>query len=201
MNYETNIIKDVIERNDGIASLEQLQKAGISRAIIYTNMVKGILNKTSHGKYTLADQHPDEFRVIQSRSERVVFSHATALYLHGLSDRVPHTLDITIPQGDNVSKIKRDYENTRFHYCKKDLWNVGLTHIVTPQGFSVKAYDEERCICDLIKDRKKVDSQIFIQAIREYFLNRLDSRKMIKYSKQMNVEEKVRMYMEVLQPL
>ena len=48
----------------------------------------------------------------------------------------------------------------------------------TPSGYPVKVYDEERCICDLIKDKKSVDLQFFSQAL--------------------NVEAKVRMYMEVL---
>lgn len=199
MDYTIEGLRTVIEQYDGIASLEQLQKAGFSRMMIYAGLKDGVLNKEAHGNYSIADQQPDEYRIIQCRSDKVVFSHATALFLHGLSDRVPHTLDITVPQGDNVSKIKRDYSNTRFHYCKKDLWQLGLTKIVTPQGFIVNAYDLERCICDLIRDKKNVDTQIYIQAIREYFMHHCKNRKIIKYSREMNIEDKVRTYMEVLQ--
>ncbi|MGN8631011.1 type IV toxin-antitoxin system AbiEi family antitoxin domain-containing protein [Blautia sp. HCP3S3_G3] len=199
MDYTIEGLRTVIEQYDGIASLEQLQKAGFSRMMIYAGLKDGVLNKEAHGNYSIADQQPDEYRIIQCRSDKVVFSHATALFLHGLSDRVPHTLDITVPQGDNVSKIKRDYSNTRFHYCKKDLWQLGLTKIVTPQGFTVNAYDLERCICDLIRDKKNVDTQIYIQAIREYFMHHCKNRKIIKYSREMNIEDKVRTYMEVLQ--
>ena len=199
MDYTIEGLRTVIEQYDGIASLEQLQKAGFSRMMIYAGLKDGVLNKEAHGNYSIADQQPDEYRIIQCRSDKVVFSHATALFLHGLSDRVPHTLDITVPQGDNVSKIKRDYSNTRFHYCKKDLWQLGLTKIVTPQGFTVNAYDLEGCICDLIRDKKNVDTQIYIQAIREYFMHHCKNRKIIKYSREMNIEDKVRTYMEVLQ--
>lgn len=199
MDYTIEGLRTVIEQYDGIASLEQLQKAGFSRMMIYAGLKDGVLNKEAHGNYSIADQQPDEYRIIQCRSDKVVFSHATALFLHGLSDRVPHILDITVPQGDNVSKIKRDYSNTRFHYCKKDLWQLGLTKIVTPQGFTVNAYDLERCICDLIRDKKNVDTQIYIQAIREYFMHHCKNRKIIKYSREMNIEDKVRTYMEVLQ--
>lgn len=199
MDYSIDELRTVIETNNGIASLEQLQKAGFTRMMIYAGLANGILNKEAHGNYSMADQQPDEYRIIQCRSDKVVFSHATALYLHGIADRVPHTLDITVPQGDNVSKIKRDYDNTRFHYCKKDIWQLGLTQIVTPQGFTVNAYDLERCICDLIRDKKNVDNQIFVQAIREYFMRHCQNRKIIEYSREMNVEAKVRTYMEVLQ--
>lgn len=198
MDYPVKELKAVIESCNGIASAEQLERSGFSRLVIYNCLLKGILRKESHGNYSFAENPPDEYCIIQCRSDKVVFSHATALFLHGMSDRIPHTLDITVPQGDNVSKLKRDYENTQFHYCKKDLWDLGLTTIVTPQGFTVNSYDPERCICDLIRDKKNVDAQIFTQAIREYFMHHCDSRKIIKYSRQMKVEEMVRMYMEVL---
>ena len=139
-------------------------------------------------------------KVIQSRSGKLIFSHATSLYLHGMSDRVPHTLDITVPQGDNISRIKKTYPNIRFHYSKKEQWDLGIQDIITPQGYKVKAYDLERCICDLIRDKDSVDTQVYTQAIREYFSGKkCNTRKIIKYSKVFNVEEKVRNYMEVLQ--
>ena len=201
MDYQVSEIRAVIEENDGIASLEQLQNAGISRMKVYAGLINGIINKESHGNYSMADNQPDEFRIIQSRSSRVVFSHATSLYLQGLMDAVPVLLDITVPQGDNVSKIKRDHDNTRFHYCKKDLWELGLTQIVTPRGFSVNAYDPERCICDMIRDKKNIDTQIYAQALRRYFSRHCDSQKILEYSSQLKVEGKVRTYMEVLQPV
>lgn len=193
-------LKIFIEEEGGVVSGKVLQEAGIQRAEIYNLLMDGFLSKESHGKYVLSENAPDEYKVIQSRSEKLIYSHATALFLHGMSDRVPHLLDITVPQGDNISRIKKMYPNIRFHYSKKDLWNVGIQEIHTPQGYTVKAYDLERCICDLIRERANIDNQVYTQAIREYFSGKkCNPRKVIKYSKFFNVEEKVRNYMEVLQ--
>lgn len=199
MDCQVSEFRAVIEANDGIASLEQLQQAGISRMMVYAGLVNGIISKESHGNYSMADNQPDEYRIIQSRSGRVVFSHVTALYLQGLTDTAPVLLDITVPQGDNVSKIKRDHDNTRFHYCKKDLWELGLTHIATPRGFHVNTYDVERSICDMIRDKKNIEAQTYAKVIRQYFSEHCDSQKILDYSEQLKVESKVRMYMEVLQ--
>jgi len=198
MDYSVDVIKAVIESFGGIASASQLSENGISRLILYHGLLSGVISKESHGNYVVTDNQPDEYTMIQNRSEKMIFSHATALYLHGLSDRVPHELDITVPQGDNVSRIKRDYENTKFHYCKKDIWNLGIIDAVTPQGYTVKIYDVERCICDLIRDKKSVDNQIYTQAIKEYFSGKYNPRKIVKYARQFNIESKVRTYMEVL---
>ncbi len=193
-------IKFIIENEGGLVSGKVLKEAGIQRIAIYSLLDEGFLTKESHGKYGLSDNTPDEYKVIQSRSGKLIFSHATSLYLHGMSDRVPHTLDITVPQGDNISRIKKTYPNIRFHYSKKEQWDLGIQDIITPQGYKVKAYDLERCICDLIRDKDSVDTQVYTQAIREYFSGKkCNTRKIIKYSKVFNVEEKVRNYMEVLQ--
>lgn len=193
-------LKVLIEANDGIVSGKQLNEAGIDRTKIYSLIREGVLAKESHGNYYLADNQPDEYIVIQKRSDKLIFSHATALYLHGMSDKVPHCIDITVPQGDNISRIKKSYQNTRFHYCKKDLWDLGIQTMKTPMGYTVKSYDIERCICDIIRDKDDIDVQVFTQAIREYFTGKTcNTRKIIKYSKVFNIEKKVRSYMEILQ--
>lgn len=198
IEYMIDDVKALIERNGGIVSPGELNKAGIDRMSLYALLANDILMKESHGNYVLAGDEPDEYRIIQNRSDKLVYSHGTALFLQGMSDRVPHILDITVPQGDNVSRIKKTYSGTRFHYCKKDLWDIGIINVDTPQGYSVRAYDPERCICDIIRDKNKVDVQIFVQAIREYFVTNCNPRKVIKYAKAFNIESKVRSYMEVL---
>lgn len=198
MDNSIESLRMIIESNDGIASAKQLADRGVSRLVLYQGLIGGLIVKESHGNYVLADNQPDEYRMIQNRSPKMIYSYGTALFLHGLSDRVPHELDITVPQGDNVSRIKKDYENTRFHYCRKDLWDLGITEALTPQGYEVKIYDLERCICDLIRDKKSVDNQIYTQAMKEYFSGKCKPRKIVKYARQFNIESKVRMYMEVL---
>lgn len=198
MDNSIESLKMIIESNDGIASAKQLTDKGGSRLALYQGLLSGMIVKESHGNYVIADNQPDEYRLIQNRSPKMIYSHGTALFLHGLSDRVPHELDITVPQGDNVSRIKKDYENTRFHYCKKELWDLGIVNAVTPQGYEVKIYDLERCICDLIRDKKSVDAQIYTQAMKEYFSTKCNPRKIVKYARQFNIESKVRTYMEVL---
>ena len=114
-------------------------------------------------------------------------------------DTVTVLLDITVPQGDNVSKIKRDHDNTRFHYCKKDLWELGLTQIVTPRGFSVNAYDPERCICDILREKKRMDIQVFQTALNTYFKDQnKDIHKLMKYASEFGIEKLMRQYTEVL---
>lgn len=193
-----NKIKKIADENNGFIKTSTVESAGISRPMLRKYVADGKLEQIRKGLYILADDLADEFALIQIQSTKAVFSYGTALYLLGLSDRTPHIFDISVPQGTNISRLKRDNQNIRCHYVQPDVYDVGITEITSPQGAIVRIYDKERCICDLIKDKDKVDIQIYTQAIKDYFKAKADRRKLLKYSKALGVEEKVRTYMEVL---
>lgn len=193
-----NKIKKIADENNGFIKTSTVESAGISRPMLRKYVADGKLEQIRKGLYVLADDLADEFALIQIQSTKAVFSYGTALYLLGMSDRTPHIFDISVPQGTNISRLKRDNQNIRCHYVQPDVYDVGITEITSPQGTVVRLYDKERCICDLIKDKDKVDIQIYTQAIKDYFNTKADRRKLLKYSKALGVEEKVRTYMEVL---
>lgn len=99
--------------------------------------MKGLITKESHGSYGWTEQETDPFLILQRRSERLVFSHLSSLYLHNICAEKPNTLDITVAQGTNISRVKRDFKDTRIHYCKKDIWDMGRINITTPDGHEV----------------------------------------------------------------
>jgi len=198
MDDKYQIIKCIAENSDGIVTTKQIEEAGLSRSIIKNYVDQDLLIRESQGVYTVSSTLVDEYKLLQMRSEKMVFSYGTALYLHGMSDRVPHMLDVTIPQGYNVSRIKKDHPDVRFHYVRLEWWEVGLAKILTPMGSEVILYDKERCICDLINHKKNIDMQLYTHAIKEYFKSSADVRKVLKYGKIFGIEDKIRTYIEVL---
>lgn len=198
MDTSFQTLKNIADTSDGIITTKQVEAAGLSRTVLKPFVDKGLLLKESQGIYSLSNTIADEYKLVQIRSEKAIFSYGTALYLLGMSDRVPHSIDITVPQGYNVSRIKKDYPSIHFHYIKKELWELGITSVQSPLGATVRVYDKERCICDLIRDKKDMDMQLYTQAVKEYFKSGSNTRKILKYGKQFGVEEKLRTYMEVL---
>ncbi|MBS5830925.1 MAG: abortive infection protein, partial [Campylobacter concisus] len=112
--------------------------------------------------YQLKGKVIDDFVLISSNSNRIIFSHQTALYLHDLSDRTPNVFHISVPQGYNASHIKKRYEDLQVHYVKRDLYELGKTEIKSPQDNLIPVYDIDRTICDIIIDRGKIDKQIWL---------------------------------------
>ena len=191
-------IEKIAEETAGIVTTKQIEQAGIFRGMIRHFVDEGLLIREAKGVYSLTKEYPDEYLLIQRRSDKMIFSYGTALYLWGMSDRVPHIVDVSVPQGYNGSRILKDNPSLRIHYVKKENWNIGITETMTTLGNVVKLYDKERCICDLIMLKKEVDKQLYVQAVKEYFNGDYNVRKILKYAKLFHIEEKIRDYMDVL---
>lgn len=85
------------------------------------------------------------------------------------------------------------------HYIKRENFELGISEIKTPYGNKVKIYDLERTICDIISQRRNIDRQIYVDALKGYFKRRdKNLRKLIKYSVILGVEEEIRKYIEIL---
>jgi predicted transcriptional regulator of viral defense system len=50
------------------------------------------------------DYIEDEMFYLQVKYPQIIYSHETALYLHGLTDRAPFEYSTTVPSGYNVVK-------------------------------------------------------------------------------------------------
>ena len=193
------ILKELALQNGGLLTTSQIEEVGISRVLIPTFIEDGTLVQEGRGLYCLSDEFPDDLQIIQKNNPRVIFSYGTALFLWDMSDRTPHVWDVSVPQGFNATRLKKDNKNIRLHYIIPEKWNIGITETLSPNGNTVRLYDKERCIIDLIKNKDKIDKQVFIQAIRDYFADRKrDTTKLIKYAKLFHIEQPVRDYMDIL---
>ena len=193
-----NTLKEYIQENLIITNKEA-EKLGYTRRNLSELTKRGQIERLRPGLYQLKGKVIEDFVLISSNSNRIIFSHQTALYLHDLYDRTPNVFHISVPQGYNASHIKKRYEDLQVHYVKKELYELGKTGIKSPQGNLIPVYDIERTICDIIIDREKIDKQIFTEAIKRYFKSpNKNLRRLIKYSRLFNIEDEIRKYMEVL---
>ena len=193
-----NTLKEYIQENLVITNKEA-EELGYTRHNLSELTKSGQLERLRPGLYQLKGKVIDDFVLISSNSNRIIFSQQTALYLHDISDRTPNVFHISVPQGYNASHIKNRYKDLQVHYVKKDLYEIGKTEIKSPQGNLVPVYDIDRTICDIIIDSQKIDKQIFTEALKRYFKSpNKNLRRLIKYSRLFKIEDEIRKYMEVL---
>ena len=195
MKYEDRILK--LFKN-GYLTTKAVNDNDIPRFYLTKLIKENKIERVSRGVYVRKNEVPDDFVVLQSKSKNAIYSNMTALYLHGFSDRIPLKYDITINSGYNGSLQKNN--NVNLFYTKKDLLNLGVIDYKLGTGSTIRVYDLDKTICDIIKNRKKIDAEIFGKAIREYFYSKKkNTLKLYEYAKKMNIYNKVRNTFEVLQ--
>ena len=197
MDNAWKCIEKVLENNNGYIKTSEVEAMNISRHVIKKYVDLGKLNLVRKGLYVSTEGFYDEFALLQARSAKAIYSYSTALYLLGLSDRVPNVFDLTFPRGTNATYLKKS-NAVRCHYVDKNEYEVGITEVYSPQGALVKVYNRERCICDLIRNKNQMDIQIYTHSIKTYFKSKPDYRTLIKYGKIFGIVDQIRTYMEVL---
>ena len=188
------ILKSYIEKNNGILLSKDVKKLNIHKQYIKILCNENYIERKEKGVYVIKGKNVNEFFLLQQRYKAGIFSHNTALYFYHLTDRTPLKYDLTFK-----NNVRLNNEIINPHYIKEDKYELGLTELKLEDGTTIKLYDIERTIIDILRDRKKIDLQIFNIAMNEY-MKRKDKNliKLSKYAKVFKVEKILQNYMEVL---
>lgn len=192
-NIET--INSIMQMNNGYVTSKELSNLGIHRMYLNIMKEKGMIEKVGNGIYIDSSKIEDNYFVFSLELPNIVYSHMTALYFHGLSIKAPNDkYDITVPNNYFNYKIK----NHNVFYVNRDIYELGLMQVDTPMGNKVKVYDIERCICDIIRSKNRMDSEFVKYSIREYIKRKdKDLIKISKYADKMGIKKEVMDFMEL----
>lgn len=199
MNFMDNYVKilDYAKSSNGYITNKEAENLGVNSTFLSNLVNDKKIERVGNGIYKLPNYPIDDFYILSKSSNRMCFSHATALYLHNMSDRIPLVYDITVPYNYNGNLLNN--KNVTLRYVKDDIFPIGMIDIKTINGLTVKCYDLERTICDIIRDKNHMDKEIYSKALKEYAKNKnKDILKLIKYAQKLNVEDQVVELMEVL---
>lgn len=190
-------LKEIATLNNNIIKTKIAVENGVSRATLSYLCKQGKLNRIINGQYVFTSEIHDELLLIGNRSNRLVFSHETALFLHGLSDRTPFEHSVTVPSDYTPTPLIKS--ECKIYYVKPELFELGKTELKTQHGNMVASYDLERTICDLARSRNRIDTETFLNALKQYSSSpKKDLNKLYTYAKQLRVSNVLRKYLEVL---
>ena len=192
-----DMIEAMIKNNNGFVTAAQVTAAGIQRRTLGELVEAKRLYRAERGIYALPETWEDEMYFLQYRFAKGVFSNETALYLHGFSDRTPHTYTMTFPHGYNAAGLKR--YNAKAKFAQPVIYDLGIAEVKSPFGNPIRAYDVERTLCDVVKGNNSCDIQLVNQAMKAYAVSKeKDIAKLIAYAERLRVKPKILRYMEVL---
>lgn len=194
MNYENKILNLF---NNGFLRNKDLVDNNIPSVYLKRLVNNNVIERVSRGLYVRTNSLPDDLVILQNKSKNAIYSNMTALYLYGFSDRLPIKYDITVNSGYNGSL--QEVDNVNLFYTKKELFNLGEIVYRLDSGNLIKVYDLERTICDVIKNKNRLDQELVNKALRKYFYSKeKNTLKLYEYAKKMKIYKKVRSVFEIL---
>ena len=195
--YQIDSIRKILRADNGILLTSDLRKSKIPRAYLALLEKEGEIQRLSRGIYSSAEDLVDEMASIQARYKAAIFSHETALYLLGLTDRTPLRYSLTLPSGYNATSLKAS--GAKVYFVARGLHQIGLTTVETAHGNNVKSFNLERTICDVLRSRNRIDAQFIHESLKRYIDKKERNLNMLySYAQKFKIQRIIRNYIEVL---
>ncbi len=119
----------------------------------------------------------------------------SAWNLHNLTTSMPQAFHIAVQRGRKVTVPA--FPQIEIHHFTDKILNVGVMKMTT-DGYAINVYDVERCVCDAVKFRNKIGTDVCSEIISNY-LERPERNisKLMNYAKLLRVHTILEKYLEV----
>lgn len=186
-----------LQKQGNVITTNQVQELGFSKTLINIYVKNGLLERVCHGVYVIPGLLYDEMYVLNLQSKKFIFSHETALFSLGMSERTPFKYSVTVPSGFGVAKILKD--TCDCYYIAPDLLDLGAVEAKTSFGNNVRCYNLERTVCDILRSRNRLDEEMVTETLKKYAnMKNKNLNLLVLYAEQFKVLNLVRQYMGVL---
>lgn len=195
MNYRKQI-EIHLKESGGIITSAYCREKNIPTVYLSRLAKEGKLFRVQKGIYIIEDGDFDEYYFFQYQYGKAIFSYETALFLLGLTDKIPWRIDVTVYNG---YKFNEKQDTLNINYVKKSIYNLGIIQKKTMFGNIVNVYSYERILCDFISNKEKMDTEVYVKLIRSYSKYKdKDIHSLYEIARKMGIEDKVREVMEVV---
>ena len=194
MTHKEEILK-LANENHGVLFSEEVSKLKLSKSALHQLVKEEALFPVQRGIYVTEDGYVDDYVLVQHRFKGGVFSHETALYLLGYSDRIPQEMTMSFKHGRSTRGIR---EEMVVPVMVSHHWDLGIKEVVK-NGLPIRVYNIERTLVDLLKPRYHGDLEQVVPALKQYAQSQgKDVNRLLSYAKVFGVERTIQHYIGVL---
>lgn len=191
------VMDALVESNGGYLLTASVQNAGISRTYLMRYVRERDMERVEQGIYISQDTWPDPLYILQMKNAGVIFSHETALYLHGLMEHEPSRIFVSVKRGYNATHLIN--RGIKPFFIRHDYFETGVTTARTTYGNEVRLYDIDRTVCDIVQRKEDMDVQVFQTAMKEYMAgDQKNIPRLMAYAKALGIDRRMRDYTEML---
>lgn len=191
-----NLKKEFI-KNGGVLKTTELNDLGLSSRQIKKLVDDARVIRIKRGYYELTDETSQEEAVIARLFPNAVIFLESALMYYGYTDRVPSAWQIAVDKDSSKSQYDIVYPIIEPFYLEPKFLEIGVDKIQI-ENEKVRIYDRDRTICDVLRYEKKLEKEVFNNAIKRYVKDtRKNVRKLFEYSEVLNIKKKTQTYIGV----
>lgn len=156
---------------------------------------QGELIQVRRGVYANIDQLSGNMIDINAVVPEGILCLWSTWSIHQLTTSMPQAFHIAIKRGRKVSIPS--FPRMEVHHYTENLLKIGVISMII-DGFNIRLYDVERCVCDAVKFRNKVGMDICSEIINNY-LERPDRNlsKLMDYARRLRVGKILEQYLQV----
>lgn len=199
MNQNCSTIERMLKTGDGCISRKAAIANGVAPASFARYVRSHRLIKIRRGVYTKEIGAIDDLFQLQRRYPKIVYSGITALYLLGLTDRIPESVEFSIPKSSRVRKESVGFNAICHIENNIKLFELGNTDVETMFGNVVICFSKEKMVVEMIRKRNDYDSELFLKAVKSFLKEKdKDLDFLFQYARMRKIEEKVYQILEAM---
>lgn len=124
------------------------------------------------------DNNVNYFELIAKKHPNAIYTLETAAYIYKLKKKLPNIYYVASKQKDR--KMKEDFIKQVF--MTDDLYHIGVNNM-TYQNVNIKAYDLERLLIEIVRNKTSLDNDSYREIIENYskISKLLNKRKLEEY--------------------
>lgn len=190
-------IEETFNKHGGVLKTSELNALGLSSRQIKRLIEDNIIVRIKHGFYELTNYVPREEVIISRLFPEAVIFLESAMMEYGFTDRIPSVWQIAVNKNSNKKQYKIDYPFIEPYYLEPKFIEIGI-NIVEIDRVKVRIYDRDRTICDTLRYEKKLEEEVFTNAIKNYIKDpKKNVRNLYEYANIFNIKNKVQTYIGV----
>lgn len=192
-------MEDVINtliKNGGYLTTAMAQREG--RGFYYKLLSLcegGEIVKVKRGLYALPDALANSMGDMDKIVPFGVLCLYSAWFHYGLTTEIPDAYYVAI---DSKRKVTLpEYPPVEILYWKDNYLNLGVL-TASINGYDIKIYDIEKCVCDAVRFRNKIGIDVCGEILRNY-LKRKDANipKLMEYGGKLRISQTLNKYLEI----
>jgi len=187
-------IKALFDRNMGF-----LKKTDVPDRKSYLRILKmvetGEVERVKRGVFCFAHTMSEVMIDVEKIVPNGVLCMYSAWFHYQLTTHIAQSHCIAIEKNRKV--VLPEYPPITLYYWQQKYYELGVVSQII-DGYTVNIYDLEKSVCDAVKYRTKIGTEVSSEILRNYLKRRdRDISKLIEYSKKMRVEKILRTYLDI----